>query len=63
MVQAMKVPKAVMLDHTLISIVADDELYRDSVRKLVKLLGYTVEIFPSAADFSWHRVFWVKPPV
>ena len=55
MVRAMKVPKAVMLDHTLISIVDDDELYRDSVRKLVKLLGYTVEIFPSAADFLASR--------
>jgi len=40
-----------MADRTLISIVDDDEPYRESVRKLVKLLGYTVETFPSAADF------------
>ena len=40
-----------MLNHTLISIVDDDELFRDSMRKLVTLLGYTVEAFPSAADF------------
>jgi len=40
-----------MLDHTLISIVDDDEPFRESMRKLVTLLGYTVEAFPSAADF------------
>ena len=51
MVKARKVRKAVMLDRTLISIVDDDQPYRESVRKLVTLLGYTVETFPSAADF------------
>ena len=35
----------------LISIVDDDQPFRDSMRKLVTLLGYTVEAFPSAADF------------
>jgi len=40
-----------MLNRTLISIVDDDELFRESMRKLVALLGYTVEAFPSAADF------------
>src|SRR6516162_11082068 len=40
-----------ILDRTLISIVDDDELYRESMRKLVMLLGFTVETFPSAADF------------
>jgi FixJ family two-component response regulator len=40
-----------MSDRTLISIVDDDHLFRESMRKLVKLLGYTVEEFPSAADF------------
>lgn len=35
----------------LISIVDDDEHFRESLRKLVALLGYTVEAFPSAADF------------
>jgi FixJ family two-component response regulator len=35
----------------MISIVDDDELFRESMRKLVTLLGYTVEEFPSAADF------------
>ncbi|WP_024520926.1 response regulator [Bradyrhizobium sp. Tv2a-2] len=40
-----------MLNRTLISIVDDDQLYRESLRKLVVLMGYTVEAFPSAADF------------
>ena len=40
-----------MPQHTLISIVEDDQPFRESMRKLVKLLGYTVEAFPSAADF------------
>ena len=35
----------------LISIVEDDQPFRDSMRKLVGLLGYTVEAFPSAASF------------
>jgi len=44
-----------MLNRTLISIVDDDQLYRESVRKLVVLMGYTVEAFPSAADFLASR--------
>jgi len=39
------------VDRTLISIIDDDEPYRESMRKLVMLLGFTVETFPSAADF------------
>jgi FixJ family two-component response regulator len=35
----------------LISIVDDDQPFRESMRKLVRLLGYTVEAFPSAASF------------
>ena len=35
----------------LISIIDDDRLFRESMRKLVSLLGYAVEAFPSAADF------------
>ncbi|MBR0697405.1 response regulator transcription factor [Bradyrhizobium lablabi] len=45
-----------MLNRTLISIVDDDQPYRDSIRKLIMLLGYTVEAFPSAADFLASRV-------
>ena len=40
-----------MLERTLISIVDDDQPFRESMRKLVSLLGYTVEAFQSAADF------------
>ena len=40
-----------MLDRALISIVDDDRPFRESMRKLVMLLGYTVEEFSSAADF------------
>src|SRR6516162_9005331 len=43
--------EAAMVNRTLISIVDDDKLFRESMRKLVTLLGYTVEEFPSAADF------------
>ena len=45
-----------MSNRTLISIVDDDEPYRDSMRKLTMLLGYTVEAFPSAADFLASRL-------
>jgi FixJ family two-component response regulator len=40
-----------MLNRTLISIVDDDQPYRESMQRLMMLLGYTVEAFPSAADF------------
>jgi hypothetical protein len=43
--------KAAMVNRTLISIVDDDQPFRESMRKLVTLLGYIVEEFPSAADF------------
>ena len=36
---------------TLISIVEDDQPFRESMRKLIRLLGYTVEAFPSATSF------------
>jgi len=45
-----------MSDRTLISIVDDDQLFRESMGKLVKLLGYTVEEFPSAGDFLASRL-------
>ena len=40
-----------MSNRTLISIVEDDQPFRESMRKLMTLLGYTVEAFPSAGDF------------
>jgi FixJ family two-component response regulator len=35
----------------LISVVEDDQPFRESMRKLMTSLGYSVEAFPSAADF------------
>ena len=35
----------------LIAVVEDDWFFRDSMRSLMKSLGYTVEAFASAADF------------
>jgi FixJ family two-component response regulator len=46
-----KAENAAMPQHTLISIVEDDQPFRESMRKLLKSLGYMVEAFPSAADF------------
>jgi FixJ family two-component response regulator len=43
--------EAAMLKRTLISIVEDDQPFRESMRKLMSVLGYTVEEFPSAASF------------
>ena len=40
-----------MPEPRLISIVDDDQPFRDSMRKLMTSLGYTVETFPSAAHF------------
>jgi FixJ family two-component response regulator len=37
--------------NVLISVVEDDEPFRESMRKLVTALGYAVEAFPSAANF------------
>src|SRR5262245_22923566 len=46
-----------MANRKLISIVDDDQPYRESMRKLMTLLGYTFEAFPSAADFLASRHF------
>jgi FixJ family two-component response regulator len=35
----------------LVSIVEDDRFFRESMRRLMRSLGYTVEAFASAADF------------
>ncbi|MBR1170116.1 response regulator [Bradyrhizobium liaoningense] len=40
-----------MSNCALISIVDDDQAFRESLHQLVMLLGYTVESFASAADF------------
>ena len=46
-----EMPGSAMLHRTLISIVDDDQPHRESMQKLVMLLGYTVEAFASAAEF------------
>jgi FixJ family two-component response regulator len=35
----------------LISVVEDDQFFRESMRRLMSSLGYPVEVFSSAADF------------
>ena len=40
-----------MPKRTLISVVEDDQPFRESMKKLMASLGYTVEAFPSAAEF------------
>src|SRR6266704_4122170 len=44
-------PESRMPKALLIAVVEDDWLFRDSMRSLMKSLGYTVEAFSSAADF------------
>jgi FixJ family two-component response regulator len=39
-----------MMKDQLVSIVEDDQFFRDSMRRLMRSLGYAVEAFPSAAD-------------
>ena len=36
---------------SLLSVVEDDQPFRESMRRLIRSLGYRVEAFPSAADF------------
>ena len=40
-----------MSDQLLISIIDDDQPFRESMRRLMRSLGYTVAVFASAADF------------
>ena len=44
-----------MSDQVLISIVDDDRPFRESMRRLMKSLGYVAEGFPTAADFLASR--------
>ena len=36
---------------SLVSVVEDDQFFRESLRRLMRSLGYSAEAFPSAADF------------
>ena len=48
-------PEGRLAKAPLITIVEDDEFFRESMRRLMRSLGYTVEAFPSAADFLASR--------
>jgi len=43
--------EGVLTNRSLISVVDDDDAFRDSMRRLLKSLGYAVAAFPSAAEF------------
>src|SRR5712672_2150507 len=36
---------------SLVSVVEDDQFFRESMKRLMRSFGHTVEAFPSAADF------------
>jgi len=40
-----------MVKNLLVSVVEDDQFFRDSMGRLMKSMGYSVESFPSAAEF------------
>jgi FixJ family two-component response regulator len=40
-----------MPKRSLVSVVEDDQFFRESMKRLVRSRGYRVEVFPSAADF------------
>jgi FixJ family two-component response regulator len=40
-----------MPNASLVSVVEDDRFFRESMSRLMRSLGYSVEAFPSAADF------------
>jgi FixJ family two-component response regulator len=40
-----------MMKKVLVSVVEDDRSFRESMWRLMRSLGYTVEIFPSATEF------------
>jgi len=46
-----KASRGGMAKKNLVAVVEDDQPFRESMKKLMTALGYTVEAFPSAADF------------
>jgi FixJ family two-component response regulator len=44
-------------DQLVISIIDDDQPFRDSMRRLIRSLGYTARVFWTAADFLASRRF------
>jgi FixJ family two-component response regulator len=43
--------RGVMMKRPLVSVVEDDQFFRDSMGRLMRSMGYAVESFPSAAEF------------
>jgi FixJ family two-component response regulator len=50
-----RAPEGRLSKAPLIAIVEDDEFFRQSMRRLMRSLGYTTEAFASAADFLASR--------
>jgi FixJ family two-component response regulator len=48
---ASSVPEPVVSQKHLVAVVDDDQSFRDSMRRLLKSLGYAVAAFPSASEF------------
>jgi len=44
-------PQGGVMKKRLVSIVEDDQFFRDSMGRLMRSMGYSVESFPSASDF------------
>jgi FixJ family two-component response regulator len=51
MASSSEAPGGGMSKAPLVSVVEDDQFFRESMRRLMKSLSYSVEVFPSAADF------------
>jgi len=50
-------PEVELSKQSMISVVDDDQSFRDSMRRLLKSLGYAVAVFPSAAEFLSFSAF------
>ena len=44
-------PEVLLFQQSQISVVDDDQSFRNSMRRLLKALDYAVSVFPSAAEF------------
>jgi FixJ family two-component response regulator len=46
-----RIATGVVMKKQLVSVVEDDQYFRESMRRLMRSLGYTVEAFPTATHF------------
>ena len=46
-----RIATGAVMKKQLVSVVEDDRFFRESMRRLMRSLGYTVEVFASAAEF------------